>query len=77
LRTTAVVVQRTGKEPTILPGFSLGTLCWKNNGPGATGMLRAVWQSAGVKPPIRVSTGASCCSKSPTRSIHGSCLLSF
>ena len=55
----AVVVRRTGRGQTILLGFSLGIPLLENNDPGAAGLLRAVWQSAGVKPPIRVSTGVS------------------
>ena len=55
----AVVVRRTGKGQTILLGFSLGIPLLENNDPGAAALLRAVWESAGVKPPIWVSTGAS------------------
>jgi hypothetical protein len=56
--TPAVVVRRTGKGQTILLGFSLGIPLLGNDDPGAAALLRAVWESAGVKPPIRVSTGA-------------------
>jgi hypothetical protein len=57
--TPAVVVRRTGKGQTILLGFSLGIPLLENNDPGAAGLLRAVWQSAGVKPPIRIANNAS------------------
>lgn len=55
-RTPAVVVRRTGKGRTILLGFSLGIPLLENRDPGTAGLLRAAWQSAGVRPPIRVST---------------------
>jgi beta-galactosidase len=56
--TPAVVVRRTGKGQTILLGFSLGITLLENNDAGAAAMLRAVWQSAGVKPPVQVATPA-------------------
>ncbi len=54
--TPAVVVRRTGKGQTILLGFSLGIPLLENHDPGAAALLRAVWQSAGVKPPIKIAT---------------------
>jgi hypothetical protein len=57
--TPAVVVRRTGKGRTILLGFSLGIPLLENNDPGAAGLLRAVWQSAGVKPPIQIATAGN------------------
>lgn len=54
--TPAVVVRRTGKGQTILLGFSLGIALLENNDSGAAGLLRAVWQSAGVKPSIQIAT---------------------
>jgi hypothetical protein len=57
--TPAVVVHHVGKGQAILLGFSLGIPLLENNDAGAAGLLRAVWQSAGVKPPLLVSTGAS------------------
>ena len=57
--TPAVVVGRTGKGQTILLGFSLGIPLLENHDPGATALLRAIWQSAGVKPPIQIVTRAS------------------
>jgi hypothetical protein len=56
--TPAVVVRRTGKGQTILLGFSLGIPLLENHDPGAAALLKAVWQSAGVKPPVQVSTPA-------------------
>jgi beta-galactosidase len=56
--TPAVVVRRTGKGQTILLGFALGIPLLENHDPGAAALLRAVWQSAGVKPPIRMATPA-------------------
>jgi beta-galactosidase len=56
--TPAVVVRRTGKGQTILLGFSLGIPLLENHDAGAAALLRAVWQSAGVKPPVQVSTPA-------------------
>ena len=55
--TPAVVARRTGKGQTILLGFSLGIPLLENNDPGAAALLRAIWQSAGVKPPVRIQTG--------------------
>jgi len=57
--TPAVVVHRTGKGQTILLGFSLGIPLLENHDAGAAGLLRAVWQSAGVKPPVHVVTTSS------------------
>jgi len=57
--TPAIVVRRTGKGQTILLGFSLGIPLLENNDPGAAALLRAVWQSAGVEPPIRIQTAGS------------------
>jgi len=57
--TPAVVVRCAGKGQTILLGFSLGIPLLENHDPGATALLRAVWQSAGVKPPIRIAAAAS------------------
>jgi beta-galactosidase len=57
--TPAVVVRRTGKGQTILLGFSLGIPLLENHDPGAAELLRAVWQSAGVKPPIHIATAAN------------------
>jgi len=57
--TPAVVVRRTGKGQTILLGFSLGIPLLENHDPGAAALLRAVWQSAGVKPPIHIATAAN------------------
>jgi beta-galactosidase len=57
--TPAMVVRRAGKGQTILLGFSLGVPLLESNDPGAAALLRAVWESAGVKPPIHISTGAS------------------
>jgi hypothetical protein len=57
--TPAVVVGRTGKGQTILLGFSLGIPLLENHDPGAAALLRAIWQSAGVKPPIQIVTRAS------------------
>jgi hypothetical protein len=57
--TPAVVVRRTGKGQTILLGFSLGIPLLENNDPGAAALLRAVWQSAGVKPSIHIATLAN------------------
>jgi beta-galactosidase GanA len=54
--TPAVVVRRTGKGQTILLGFSLGIPLLEDHDPGAAALLRAVWQSAGVKPPVQIST---------------------
>jgi hypothetical protein len=54
--TPAVVVRRTGKGQAILLGFSLGIPLLENHDPGAAALLRAVWQSAGVKPPIHITT---------------------
>jgi hypothetical protein len=54
-----VVVRRTGKGQTILLGFSLGIPLLEDHDPGAAALLRAVWRSAGVKPPIEVAVGAS------------------
>jgi beta-galactosidase len=56
--TPAVVVRRTGKGQTILLGFSLGIPLLENHDPGAAALLRAVWQSAGVKPPVQLATPA-------------------
>jgi beta-galactosidase len=56
--TPAVVVRRTGKGQTILLGFSLGIPLLENNDPGAAALLRAVWQSAGVNPPVQVTAPA-------------------
>jgi beta-galactosidase GanA len=56
--TPAVVVRQTGKGQTILLGFSLGIPLLENHDPGALALLRAVWQSAGVKAPVRVETPA-------------------
>jgi hypothetical protein len=57
--TPAMVVRRTGKGQTILLGFSLGIALLENNDPGAAGLLRAAWQSAGVKPSIQIATAAN------------------
>ncbi len=57
--TPAVVVRRTGKGQTILLGFSLGIPLLENHDPGALALLRAVWQSAGVKPPIQIVGAAN------------------
>jgi hypothetical protein len=54
--TPAVVVRHTGKGQTILVGFSLGISLLENHDPGATSLLRAVWQSAGVEPAARISS---------------------
>jgi hypothetical protein len=54
-----VVVRRTGKGQTILLGFSLGIPLLEDHDPGAAALLRAVWQSAGVKLPIQIATAAS------------------
>lgn len=54
--TPAVVVRHMGKGQTVLLGFSLGIPLLENNDPGAAGLLRAVLKSAGVEPPIRVTT---------------------
>jgi len=54
-----VVVRRTGKGQTILLGFSLGIPLLENHDPGAVALLRAVWQSAGVKPPIQIAAAAN------------------
>jgi beta-galactosidase GanA len=56
--TPAVVFRRTGKGQTILLGFALGIPLLENHDPGAAALLRAVWQSAGVTPPIRMATRA-------------------
>jgi len=56
--TPAVVVRRTGKGQTILLGFSLGIPLLENNDPGAAVLLRAVWQSAGVDPPVQLEVPA-------------------
>jgi hypothetical protein len=56
--TPAVVVGRAGKGQAILLGFSLGIPLLENNDPGAAAFLRAIWRSAGVKPPIRIVTQA-------------------
>jgi hypothetical protein len=56
--TPAVVLRRTGKGQTILLGFSLGIPLLENNDPGAAALLRAVWQSAGVNPPVQVAVPA-------------------
>jgi hypothetical protein len=56
--TPAVVVRRTGKGQTILLGFSLGIPLLENNDPGAASLLRAVWQSARVNPPVQVAVPA-------------------
>jgi hypothetical protein len=58
-RTPAIVVRRTGKGQTILLGFSLGIPLLENHDPGAAALLRAIWQSAGVRPPIQIGTRAS------------------
>jgi len=57
--TPAVVVRHTGKGQTILLGFSLGIPLLENHDPGAEALLRAVWHSAGVKPPIHIVTRPS------------------
>ncbi len=57
--TPAVVVRRMGKGQTILLGFSLGIPLLEDHDPGAAGLLRAACQSAGVRPPIRISTTPS------------------
>jgi hypothetical protein len=57
--TPAVVVRRTGQGQTILLGFSLGIPLLENHDPGATALLRAVLQSAGVKPPIQIAAAAN------------------
>jgi beta-galactosidase GanA len=54
--TPAVVVRRTGKGQTILLAFSLGIPLLENQDPGALALLQAICKSAGVKPPIRVTT---------------------
>jgi hypothetical protein len=56
--TPAVVVRRAGKGQTILLGFSLGIPLLENHDPGTAALLRSVWQSAGVKPPIEIATAA-------------------
>ena len=56
--TPAVVVRPSGKGKTILLAFSLGIPLLENNDPGAAALLRAVWQSAGVEPPIQVAPRA-------------------
>jgi beta-galactosidase GanA len=56
--TPAVVVRRTGQGQTVLLGFSLGIPLLENHDPGAAALLRAVWQSAGVRPPVRLETSA-------------------
>jgi len=57
--TPAIVVRRTGKGQTILLGFSLGIPLLENHDPGAAALLRAAWQSAGVKPPVHVVTASN------------------
>ena len=57
--TPAIVVHRTGKGQTILLGFSLGIPLLENNDPGAAALLHAVWQSAGVKPAVRLTPAAT------------------
>jgi hypothetical protein len=37
-------------------GFSLGIPLLENHDPGAAALLRAIWQSAGVKPPVQIVT---------------------
>ncbi len=54
--TPAVIIRRTGSGQTVLLGFSLGIALLEDRDPGAAALLRAVWQSAGVKPPIRITT---------------------
>ena len=54
--TPAVVVRHTGKGQTILLGFSLGIPLLENDDAGAAALLQAVWQSAGVKPPVRIAS---------------------
>jgi beta-galactosidase GanA len=54
--TPAVVVRRTGKGQTILLAFSLGIPLLENQDPGAAALLQAICKSAGVKPPIRLTT---------------------
>ncbi len=58
-QTPAVVVRRTGKGQTILLGSSLGTPLLEDHDPGAAELLRATCKSAGVRPPIRISTAPS------------------
>jgi hypothetical protein len=57
--TPAVVVRRTGKGQTILLGFSLGIPLLENHDPGTAALLKAVWQSAGVKPPVQVTAAGA------------------
>jgi beta-galactosidase GanA len=54
--TPTVVVRHMGKGQTVLLGFSLGIPLLENNDPVAAGLLWAVLKSAGVEPPIRVTT---------------------
>jgi beta-galactosidase GanA len=56
--TPAIVVRHSGKGQTVLLAFSLGVPLEANDG-GAVGLLRAVVESAGVKPPIRITTTAT------------------
>lgn len=56
--TPAIVVHRTGKGQTILLGFSLGIPLLENHDPGAAALLRSIWQSAGVVPPVKVKTAS-------------------
>jgi hypothetical protein len=53
--TPAVVVRQTGKGQSVLLGFSLGIPLLEDHDPGTAALLRAVWESAGVKPPVRVA----------------------
>lgn len=53
-----MVTRRTGKGQTILLGFSLGIPLLENHDPGAAALLRSVWQSAGVKPPVQIAAAA-------------------
>ena len=57
--TPAVVIRRTGKGQTILSGFSLGIPLLEDHDFGTAALLRAVWLSAGVKPPIRIATAGN------------------
>jgi hypothetical protein len=56
--TPAVVVRRTGKGQSVLLGFSLGIPLLEDHDPGTAAFLRAVWESAGVRPPVHVAIAA-------------------
>jgi beta-galactosidase GanA len=62
-KTPAIVVKRTGSGQSMLLGFSLGISLMEDKGQdldsGAAALLKAVWQSAGVTPPIQISSLSS------------------